>query len=56
MTQRWRCIFCRTRGSVRFAKDAGVFEVVEAIVASHRKRSPGCTASREEVQAVGGPR
>jgi hypothetical protein len=42
MRQGWRCIVCKAQSCVTHKRDAGVTEVVERILASHRRRSPDC--------------
>ena len=44
MRQGWRCEVCKARSAVSFKRDAGVWEVVQRINASHKRRSSDCLA------------
>lgn len=42
MTQHWHCERCKTNGAVRYVANAGMWEVFQKVVQSHKRQSPRC--------------
>ena len=40
--QAWQCEVCGTHGKVRYEKHAGVWEVIQALSAAHRRKDGDC--------------
>ena len=52
MIQWWRCGRCKGRGSVRFTKHAGVWEVVTKILDQHARKHEMCGGGRDTIRAI----
>lgn len=40
------------KGSVRFKKHAGVYEVAATILGQHRSKSPDCSGGKDTIRVV----
>lgn len=56
MIQGWVCEKCKKAGEVRYAKGAGVYEVIYLIEDDHTRVSPECEFSYSSVRIDGYPR
>jgi hypothetical protein len=52
--QIWFCEGCKTVGVVPFKKGEGVFEVTERIGREHKRMSPNCNHSTNQIRALNG--
>jgi hypothetical protein len=52
MRQGWRCEVCKARSSVSYKRDAGVYEVIQRLKASHQRRSPDCAGGMADLRVT----